>query len=243
MSKKNKKQIDPVACKIPKSPDEKTTLPETNLQSSDSMTWRIFRIMAEFVTGFQFIAQYQKTISFFGSARVGQEDRYYQDAQALARKLGNAGFNIITGGGPGMMEAANRGAHEAGVNSIGLNIQLPFEQRINRFVTRGVGFHYFFTRKVMLSAAGQAYVYFPGGFGTMDEFFEIITLIQTKKMERVPVVLYGRDFWDPLLAFIDTTLCEKYKTIDKDDRDLFAVCDTVAEAFKILSASKPRVDF
>lgn len=243
MPKQTKKQIDPVAYRIPKSPDEPQVLPEANLQSSDSITWRIFRIMAEFVSGFQFIAQYEKTVSFFGSARVDQEDRYYQDAQSLARKLGNAGFNIITGGGPGIMEAANRGAHEAGANSIGLNIQLPFEQRINRFVTRGIGFHYFFTRKVMLSAAGQAYVFFPGGFGTLDEFSEIITLIQTKKMERIPVVLYGRDFWARFLGFVEDVLYQKYRTIEREDMQLYTLVDTVAEAFKILANSKLRTDF
>ncbi|MDP3995448.1 MAG: TIGR00730 family Rossman fold protein [Patescibacteria group bacterium] len=243
MPKKKQKSINPAACKIPKSPDEKAAMPEASLQSSDSMTWRIFRIMAEFVSGFQFIAQYEKSISFFGSARLHKEDRYYRDAQALAHKLGNAGFNIITGGGPGVMEAANRGGREAGANSIGLNIQLPFEQRINRFVTRGIGFHYFFTRKVMLSAAGQAYIFFPGGFGTMDEFFELITLIQTKKMERIPIVLYGADFWDPVAAFIKSTLHEKYKTIDRGDLELFKVCDTVDSAHKVLIKSKPRKDF
>ncbi len=243
MSKPIKKSIDPIACKIPKSPDEKHSMPEANLQSSDSITWRIFRIMAEFVSGFQFIAQYEKSVSFFGSARLDQEDRYYQDAQSLARKLGNAGFNIVTGGGPGVMEAANRGAHEAGVNSIGLNIQLPFEQRINRFVTRGMGFHYFFTRKVMLSAAGQAYVYFPGGYGTLDEFFEIITLIQTKKMERIPIVLFGSDFWGPLDGYIKAVVRDKYRTINPEDAELYTVCDSVQEAFKILSNSKPRTDF
>ncbi|MBI2636579.1 MAG: TIGR00730 family Rossman fold protein [Parcubacteria group bacterium] len=237
------KNRDPIACRIPKSPEEATVMPEFNLQSSESVTWRIFRIMAEFVSGFQFIAQYEKTVSFFGSARLDQEDQYYQDAQSLARKLGNAGFNITTGGGPGVMEAANRGAQEAGVNSIGLNIQLPYEQRMNRFVTRGIGFHYFFTRKVMLSAAGQAYVFFPGGFGTLDEFSEIITLIQTKKMERIPIVLFGRDFWGPLDAYIKTVLRDKYRTIDAGDASLYTVSDSVQEAFKILSNSKPRTDF
>ncbi len=243
MPKQTRKPIDPIACKIPKSPEEKIVMPEANLQSSDSITWRIFRIMAEFVSGFQFIAQYEKAISFFGSARLDPEDRYYQDAQMLARKLGNAGFNIITGGGPGIMEAANRGAREANANSIGLNIQLPFEQRMNRFVTRGIGFHYFFTRKVMLSAAGQAYVFFPGGFGTLDEFSEIITLIQTKKMERIPIVLYGRDFWEPFTSFVAETMLKKYQTVEPQDLKLFTLADTVPEAFKVLAASKPRKDF
>jgi len=241
--KKMKKYLDPSVCKIPKSEDEKHSLVDENLQSSDSMTWRIFRIMAEFVSGFHFIGQYEKTISFFGSARTEQNDRLYHDALELARRLGKAGFNVITGGGPGIMEAANQGAQKACVHSIGLNIQLPYEQRINQYVTKGIGFHYFFTRKVMLSAAGQAYVYFPGGYGTLDEFFEIITLIQTQKMEPIPVVLYGKDFWGSLVEYINNIVLKKYGNIDADDAYLFTVVDTVDEAFSILKKSKPRQDF
>ncbi len=240
---KNKRRIDPVACKIPASPEEKAVHQEEDLESSDSITWRIFRIMAEFVSGFQFIAKYKKTVSVFGSARLPEGSRYYLDAVELARRLGKEGFNIITGGGPGIMEAANRGAYEAGSTSIGLNIQLPFEQRINKYVTRGIGFHYFFTRKVMLSAGGQAYVFFPGGFGTLDEFFEIITLIQTRKMERIPVVLYGEEFWQPLAQFIDSVVVGKFKTINPDDAKLYTVVDSVNEAFSIIKKSKPRQSF
>jgi len=238
-----KQKIDPIACKIPRSEEERATHKNTELESSESITWRIFRIMSEFVSGFQFIGQYEKTISFFGSARTDEEDKYYIDAYELAKKLGKSGFSVITGGGPGVMEAANRGAYEAKVPSLGLNIQLPYEQRINQYVTKGIGFHYFFTRKVMLSASGQAYVFFPGGFGTLDEFFELITLIQTKKMESIPVVLYGKDFWDPLVGFIEKTVLGKYKNINKDDLDLFTIADTVDEAHKILKKSKPRKDF
>jgi len=240
---KTKKNSDPVASKIPKSPEEQEVIGRESLDSSESVTWRIFRIMAEFVSGFQFIAKYKKTVSFFGSARLAEGSRYYLDAVALSKKLGNAGYNIITGGGPGIMEAANRGAYEAGANSIGLNIQLPYEQRINKYVTKGLGFHYFFTRKVMLSAAGDAYVYFPGGFGTLDEFFEIITLIQTRKMEHIPVVLYGKDFWGPLAEYLDSVVQEKFHGIDKDDLQIFHVVDSVDEAFAILKKSKPRKDF
>ena len=241
--KNTNKHLDPLICKIPKSEDEKDALDNINLQSSDSMTWRIFRIMSEFVSGFHFIGQYEKTISFFGSARTDQSHHYYQDALDLARKLGKAGFNITTGGGPGIMEAANRGAKEAGAHSIGLNIQLPYEQRINQYVTKGIGFHYFFTRKVMLSAAGQAYIFFPGGYGTLDEFFEIITLIQTQKMEPIPIVLFGKGFWSPLLLFLKEMVYEKYKAIDERDMHLYTLVDSVDEAFKVLKKSKDRRDF
>ena len=235
---------DPIACKIPRSPEEREVHESRELESSESITWRIFRIMAEFVSGFQFIAKYKKTVSIFGSARMPEESRYCQEAAQLAKKLGNAGFNVVTGGGPGIMEAANRGAFEAGkTESIGLNIQLPYEQRINQYVTRGVGFHYFFTRKVMLSAAGQAYVYFPGGYGTLDEFFEVITLIQTKKMEHIPVVLYGKAFWGPLVDFLRDIVSGEFKTINPSDAELFTIVDTVDEAYRIISKSKPRTDF
>jgi uncharacterized protein (TIGR00730 family) len=234
---------DPIARKIPRSEDERVIHEKTELESSESITWRIFRIMSEFVSGFQFIGQYEKTISFFGSARTKEGSKFYIDATELAKKLGKAGFSIVTGGGPGVMEAANRGGYEAKVPSLGLNIQLPYEQRINQYVTRGMGFHYFFTRKVMLSASGQAYVFFPGGFGTLDEFFEIVTLIQTKKMEKIPVILYGAEFWSPLLEFVEQTVLKKYNNINKNDMDIFTVVDSVDDAIKILKKSKSRKDF
>jgi len=236
-------KMDPIVCKIPKSAEERNSLDGLDLQSSDSMTWRIFRIMSEFVSGFHFIGQFKKTISFFGSARSEQGERYYQDAYDLARRLGKSGFNVVTGGGPGIMEAANRGAQESDAQSIGLNVQLPYEQRINPYVTKGIGFHYFFTRKVMLSAAGQAYVFFPGGFGTLDEFFEIITLIQTRKMESIPIVLYGRDFWKPLADYINDIVFEKFHSISQKDTELFVIADSVSDAYRILNNSKPRKDF
>jgi uncharacterized protein (TIGR00730 family) len=210
-----------------------------------SFHWRVFRIMAEFVDGFQFLADFKKTVTFFGSARFDDKNKWYREAQKLARILSANGFSIISGGGPGIMEAANKGAVEGGRgDSIGLNIQLPYEQRVNPFVKKAIGFHYFFTRKVMLSYSAQAYVFFPGGFGTMDEMFEILTLIQTHKIyERIPVVLVGKDFWNNVDSFFKKTLLKDYGTIDAADLKLFQVVDTAEEAFAIIKRSKPREEF
>jgi uncharacterized protein (TIGR00730 family) len=197
-------------------------------------SWRTFRIMAEFVSGFEILRKYSTAATFFGSARLSPTDPAYKAAEFLAAKLAKRGFAIITGGGPGIMEAANVGAFKVGGKSVGLNIQLPMEQKLNPYVTETESFHFFFSRKVMLSFASEAYVYFPGGFGTLDEFLEIITLIQTKKITRIPVVLYGKDFWEPLLTFFEEQLYKKYKTIDKDDLDLFHIVDTVDDAFEYI---------
>lgn len=223
-------------------PKETSELAEMS-KFEDSPTWRIFRIMSEFVEGFQFLAGLKKEVSFFGSARFTEENEHYEEARKLAHMLGKEGYTIITGGGPGIMEAGNRGAHEVGAESIGLNIQLPFEQRINKYVKRGIGFHYFFTRKVILSASAQAYVFFPGGFGTLDEFFELITLIQTGKMERIPVVLIGKDYWSPLVVWINKTVYAGHKAIDKEDMDIFHLVDSPKEAVAIIKKSKPRKYF
>ena len=206
-------------------------------------SWRIFRIMAEFIEGFQFIADLKREVSFFGSARFTEKNPHYQEALKLARMLGKAGFTVVTGGGPGIMEAANRGAQETGAESVGLNIQLPREQRINKYVKHGIGFHYFFTRKVMLSASAQAYVFFPGGFGTLDEFFELVTLIQTKKMERIPIVLVGRDYWGSLLRWIQDQVYEKHHAIAKEDMEIFKIVQSIEEAYQMIVKSKERAYF
>lgn len=210
-----------------------------------SFHWRVFRIMSEFVDGFQFLADFKKTVTFFGSARFPENDKWYKEAQKLARLLSAQGFSIVTGGGPGIMEAANRGAVEGKKgSSIGLNIQLPYEQRINPYVRKAIGFHYFFTRKVMLSYSAQVYVFFPGGFGTLDEVYEILTLIQTRKIyEKIPVVLIGKDFWGNAEKFMKEYMVEKYATIDAEDLDLYTIVDTAEEAFKIIKKSKPRSRF
>lgn len=208
-------------------------------------TWRIFRIMSEFVDGFQFLSEFKNEVTFFGSARLGSRHPYYIIARKLAKKLARAGFTIITGGGPGIMEAGNRGAQE-GKNgeSVGLNIQLPREQRTNKYVVKGLGFHYFFTRKIMLSASAQAYIFFPGGFGTLDEFFEIITLIQTGKIAKpIPVILMGKEYWGPLLAWIDVEVRETLHAVEKKDTEIYTLVDSVEEAYNIIRQSKPRKFF
>ncbi|MFH2062569.1 MAG: TIGR00730 family Rossman fold protein [bacterium] len=205
-------------------------------------SWKIFRIMSEFTEGFELLADLKREVTFFGSARVAEGHPDYESARELARSLGKEGFTIITGGGPGIMEAANRGAAEAGAESIGLNIQLPKEQRTNRYVSRGKGFYYFFTRKVMMSASSQAYIFFPGGFGTMDEMFELITLIQTGKMSPIPIVLVNRPYWEGLFGWVrESLLARGY--ISPDDLDLVQVVDTANEAYEIVSKSPERPYF
>lgn len=228
-------------CRIPLMPQE-----EDNRKSPTSLneiTWRIFRIMAEFVEGFQFLSEFKREVTIFGSARTPETDRWYQEARKLGHMLGECGFTVITGGGPGIMEAANRGAFEASGASVGLNIQLPREQRANPYLTRGRGFHYFFTRKVMLAASAQAYVFFPGGFGTLDEFFEMVVLIQTGKAQKIPIVCVGKDFWDPLVKFADNVMRKKFGTVDATEMEYFTVVDTAKEVFKIVETSTERTFF
>src|SRR3989344_2403932 len=209
-----------------------------------SLHWRVFRIIAEFINGWQFLADFKKTVSFFGSARFKEGDRWYEEARVLANLLSKEGFSIVTGGGPGIMEAANRGAMEGQSESIGLNIQLPYEQRANPYGKHGIGFHYFFVRKLMLSYAARAYIFFPGGFGTLDEVFEILTLIQTKKVSgKIPIILVGREFWAPIHIWLQEEISEKYQAIDKEDLNLYTIVDTAQEAFEIAKNAPPRDDF
>ncbi len=200
-------------------------------------SWRVFRIMSEFVNGFELLRKYGLAVTFWGSARFKPGDRYYNEAEALASKLAKKNFTIITGGGPGIMEAGNVGAFKVGGKSVGLNIQLPMEQKLNPYTTESENFSFFFARKVMLTFASEVYVYFPGGFGTLDEFFEIVTLIQTKKIDPLPVFLYGKDFWEPLLKWFEKDLLKKHKTIHKDDLNIFQVVDSVDEAYKLIVKS------
>lgn len=232
---KKKKQIE--NCRVV------TELLDPNGSDGDAVqSWRVFRIMAEFVQGFELLRDHGLAATFWGSARTNPDDEYYKAAEELAAKLAKKGYSIISGGGPGIMEASNVGAFKVGGKSVGLNIQLPFEQKLNPYTTDSLDFDFFFSRKVMLTFASEVYVYFPGGFGTLDEFFEIITLIQTKKIERIPVVLYGKEYWDPLIRFFEKEMLRKFKTISPEDLELFHVVDSVDEAFKYINKSVKKTN-
>ncbi len=194
-------------------------------------SWTIFKVMAEFVEGFEKMSEIGPCVSIFGSARTQPGTQYYELAVDVAEKLSNAGFGIITGGGPGIMEAGNKGAKEAGAPSVGLNIDLPFEQHSNPWIDKdkSIDFNYFFIRKVMFVKFAQAFVVLPGGFGTLDELFESLTLIQTQKIDRFPVVLVGREFWGGLIDWIKNTLLEQYGNISAKDLNLFSLVDTSEE--------------
>ena len=196
--------------------------------------WRVFKIMSEFVEGFALIQKYSLAATFFGSTRSQLDPAYYQAATTLAGKLAKRGFAVITGGSAGIMEAANKGAYEAGGASIGLNIRLDSAQPMNRYVTEQLFFDHFFVRKVMLTFASEVYIYFPGGFGTMDEFFEIVTLVQTKKIKPLPIVVYGSEYWNDLISEFKVMFLEKYHTISEGDMELFHVVDSVDEAYEYI---------
>ncbi len=196
--------------------------------------WRVLRIMSEFVESFETLAQLGPSVSVFGSSRLPSHDRYYQLAVTCGAKLVAEDFAVITGGGPGIMEAANKGALEAGGTSVGLNISLPMEQLPNPYQNVELNFRYFFIRKVMFVKYAKGFVIFPGGFGTMDEFFESLTLIQTLKVVPFPVVLIGRDFWAGLLDWMRHTMCERVQTVVAEDFDLFSLTDDVDEAISII---------
>jgi uncharacterized protein (TIGR00730 family) len=201
--------------------------PEDEYKTSDS--WRVFRILGEFVDGFDNLATITRGVSLFGSARTREDDPMYIAAQETGRLLAEAGFEVITGGGPGIMEAGNRGAYEIGKVSVGCNIELPFEQAPNPYQTRSLSFKYFFVRKTMFIKYSNAYVIFPGGFGTMDELFEALTLIQTKKIRNFPVVMFGSSYWQGLLQWITTTMLhERY--IGEEDLKLMHLTDSPQDA-------------
>ncbi len=203
------------------------------IKSSDS--WSIFKIMSEFVEGFDKLAKIGPCVSIFGSARTKSTDKYYQMAEQIAAKLVRHGYGVITGGGPGIMEAGNKGAHSEGGKSVGLNIELPFEQFENVYIDRDkmLNFDYFFVRKVMFVRYAQGFVVMPGGFGTLDEFFEALTLIQTNKIGRFPIVLVGNEYWGGLVDWIKSSLLQS-GNINEPDLELFNIVETVDEAVAVI---------
>ncbi len=209
------------------------TADTTLLQSRQRDPWRVLRIQSEFVDGFGALTEIENAVSLFGSARTPEDGHYYHLAEELGRLITERGFAVITGGGPGIMEAANKGAHEAGGTSVGLGIELPFEQGINKWVDLGINFRYFFVRKVMFVRYSRAFIALPGGFGTLDELFEALTLVQTKKIKTFPIVLVGKKFWGPLVDWIRESLLEGGLISEGDDQ-LFQVVETAQEAVDVV---------
>jgi uncharacterized protein (TIGR00730 family) len=198
--------------------------------------WRMWRIMGEFTTGFQTLSELPKGITIFGSARTKPTNPYYLAAEDIAKRCVERGFPVITGGGPGIMEAGNKGAGEAGGRSVGLCIRLPNEQGGNKWINTRVDFHYFFVRKVMFLKHTAAVVVMPGGFGTLDELWETATLVQTHKIERLPIILYGRSFWAGMLTWIKQQMEDSEHYISPGDLDLFTICDSPAEVMAALAS-------
>ncbi|OGZ06616.1 MAG: Rossman fold protein, TIGR00730 family [Candidatus Lloydbacteria bacterium RIFCSPHIGHO2_02_FULL_54_17] len=201
---------------------------------------RASRIANEFDRGLKFIKKYPKSVTFYGSARFKADNPHYRDACDLSAKLSKAGYTIVTGGGAGIMEAANKGAKEAGGPSIGLNIELPREQILNPYVTDSLSFYYFFSRKTTLSFSSEAYIFYPGGFGTLDEFFEIVTLIQTRKIRIVPVILVGGDFWKPLESFLEDQCLRRHATVNRRELGLYVITDNHDEIVDIVTNAPVR---
>ena len=224
----------------PRSSDEELLEAETSAILAElTDAQRLLRIQDELRNGFQALGRIGKAVSIFGSARTPRDDPRYERARTLARKLGEEGFAIITGGGPGIMEAANRGAVEAGVPSVGLGIELPHEQGMNEFVDLALNFHYFFTRKVMFVRYASGFVVFPGGFGTMDELFEAATLRQTEKIRYFPIVLVGSDYWNGLYAWLrESMLADRY--IGESDLEAIEVCDDLERVIEIVEDVEHR---
>ena len=205
------------------------------IRTNDS--WAIFKIMSEFVNGFERMGKIGPCVSIFGSARTKPDHPYYLLAEEIAYKISKSGYGVITGGGPGIMEAGNKGAHRGGGVSVGLNIELPFEQHFNPYIDsdKNLEFDYFFVRKVMFVKYSQGFVVMPGGFGTLDELFEAMTLIQTNKIGRFPIILVGSSFWGGLIDWIKNTLLEKYQKISPEDLNLFRIVDTSDEVIEHLN--------
>ena len=201
---------------------------------------RLANVYNELAKAFDLLKELDHSITFFGSARFKPDNIYYKQAERIAKRLAEAGHTIITGGGPGIMEAANKGAYEARGRSIGFNIELPTEQNLNSYTTDNLGFHYFFTRKVAMVFAAEAYIYFPGGYGTMDEFFEMLTLVQTGKIKALPIVLVGSDYWNYVDRLIRHELYQDQKAIDKEDMKLYTITDSDDEVLDLVLHASPR---
>ena len=204
------------------------------IKTNDS--WAIFKIMGEFVNGYEKLSKIGPCVSIFGSARTKPNEKYYTLAEEIAQKIVEHGYGVITGGGPGIMEAGNKGAHIGGGTSVGLNIELPFEQHDNPYIDsdKSLDFDYFFVRKVMFVKYSQGFVVMPGGFGTLAVLFEAMTLIQSKKIEKFPIILVGKEFWEGLFDWIKSTLLEKFNNISEKDMDLFHLVDSSEEVLNIL---------
>ncbi len=213
------------------------------IKTNDS--WAIFKIMGEFVSGFEKMSKIGPCVSIFGSARTKPNSKYYLLAEKIAKKIVESGYGVITGGGPGIMEAGNKGAHLGGGTSVGLNIELPFEQHDNPYIDsdKSLDFDYFFVRKVMFVKYSQGFVVMPGGFGTLDELFEAITLIQTHKIEKFPIILVGKEFWEGLFDWIKQKLLKEFGNISGKDLDLIHLVDSENEVIEILDAFYKESDF
>jgi len=222
--------------------DERRHKGWNEIKTNDS--WAIFKIMGEFVNGFERMSRIGPCVSIFGSARTKPDNEYYKLAEKVAQSIVEAGYGIITGGGPGIMEAGNKGAHLGGGTSVGLNIDLPFEQHDNPYIDpdKSLDFDYFFVRKVMFVKYSQGFVVMPGGFGTLDELFEALTLIQTHKIEKFPIILVGKDFWEGLFDWVKSTLLEKFSNISATDLDLIHLVDSETEVIEILDAFYGKYD-
>jgi len=199
---------------------------------------------SEFKKGYDLIERYPRSVSILGSARFKEDNIYYKQAESLSYRIAKElKYAVVTGGGPGIMEAANKGAYKAGGVSLGFTIKLPKEQNTNKYVTEFVEFEYFFSRKTILFFSAESYIYYPGGFGTLDEFFEIVTLIQTNKIPKIPVVLVGREFWEPLLELIKEDLLDKHFTINEEDTKIYKIVDNEDEILEIIKSAPYRQEW
>lgn len=216
---------------------------KTPYQLAQTDSWKLFKVMAEFVEGYDLMSKYKNEVTVFGSARTHENDEYYIKARKLGEILGLNNFTVITGGGPGIMEAANRGAFQVKGTSIGLGIELPMEQRINPYVTDSVDFSYFFTRKVMLTTPSQAFVYFPGGYGTLDELFQVLNEMALGFTQKVPVILIGVEFWSPLVSFLKDTCHQILGAIKAEDLEMIHIVETAEEAYDIIKNTQDHPNF